>query len=105
MNVIRLLGLDATEITGAMLLIVALIILIFPYINWKVNHAWKRDEGEKTGFFEIWRPFILFSALIAILLALFFIFSDQIFSYLSNPEEAPAWMKAISDFFKNQVES
>lgn len=105
MNVIRLLGLDAHEITGAMLLLVALIIFIFPYVNWKVNHAWKRDEGEKTGFFEIWRPLGLLSAVIAILLGLFFIYSDDIFAYLSAPHDMPAWVDAISDFFKKQVES
>ena len=105
MNVIRLLGLDATEITGTMLLIVAIVIFVFPYINWKVNHAWKRDEGEKTGFFEIWRPMVLISFVMALLLALFFFLSDDILTFLLNPEEAPAWIQSIDNFFKNQVES
>ena len=105
MNVIRLLGLDATEITGTMLLIVAIVIFIFPHIHWKVNHARKREEGEKTGFFEIWRPLGLISVAMALLLALFFFLSDDIFAFLLNPEEGPAWIQSIDNFFKNQVES
>ena len=78
MNVIRMLGWDTYQITAVVLWIIAAITAIFPVWYWKKNIAWKKDKGEKTTFFEIWRPTSLFGTILFILLGLGFWFLQDV---------------------------
>jgi len=81
MNLLHTLGLDSNEIYGGVLILIALLTLIFPYIRWKKNDAWKRDEGEKTKFTDIWKPVSLFGTLLFFLIGIFFWFLEDILNY------------------------
>ena len=83
MNVLKLLGWDTNQVYGGGLLLIALISFIFPYIYWKRNVAWKREKGEKTKFFEIWKPSSLMGTIIFTLLGLGFWFLDDIITYFT----------------------
>ncbi|MCQ2433286.1 MAG: hypothetical protein MJ175_11840 [Clostridia bacterium] len=78
MNVLHMLGLDSNEIYGAGLILIGIISFIFPYVRWRRNDAWKKNEGEKTRFTEIWRPSSLFGTITFLLLGLAFWFLGDI---------------------------
>lgn len=83
MNVLKLLGWDTNQVYGGGLMLIALISAIFPYIYWRRNEAWKRDEGEKTRFFDIWKPPSVLGTVIFAGLGLLFWFLDDIIAYMT----------------------
>ncbi len=83
MNTLKLLGWDSNQFYGGGLLLLALISAIFPYIYWKKNVAWKKEKGQKTRFFEIWKPTSVMGTLIFTGLGFLFWFLDDILAFFS----------------------
>ncbi|MBQ3064895.1 MAG: hypothetical protein IJC98_01520 [Clostridia bacterium] len=82
MNVMNMLGIDTNMAAGIWLFLCSVFCFVFPYVYWKRNEAWKRDKGEKTGFFQIWRPLALMSSILFLLLGLLFFFLEDILDFL-----------------------
>ncbi len=77
MNILHRLGLDSNEVYGGGLILIGVFFLVFAYVHWKKTKAWKKNKGEKTSFFEIWKPSTLIGSGMFILLGLAFWFGGN----------------------------